>query len=249
MSLAGAATQAATSKRPALELRAVVKEYGQYAEKVQALKGVDLKIYPGEFVAVIGASGSGKSTALHAMGILDRPTSGDVLIDGQSTAKMSRTGAAKFRAKKLGFIFQGYNLIPRLTVMENVTLPGTFAGVAQSTLEERAKVLLGVVGLSHRIDHKAVHLSGGEQQRAAIARALINEPVLILADEPTGALDSTASANVMKLLANLNKERSTTIVFVTHDSTVAANGRRLVRLKDGKIIEDRPQTPTGAAGG
>lgn len=238
-----ATARASTGGSAALELRSVVKEYGQYAEKVQALKGVSLTVRPGELVAVIGASGSGKSTMLHMMGLLDKPSSGGIFVDGIDTTAMKRDEVARFRGRNLGYIFQGYNLIPRLTILENVLLPSSFSGGDAEKVRARAEELLRHVGLGHRMDHRAVHCSGGEQQRAAIARALVNDPVLILADEPTGALDSASSRKVMSILVELNRERGTTIVFVTHDTGVAAFGRRLVRLKDGQIIEDKAQTP------
>ncbi|HVL47155.1 MAG TPA: ABC transporter ATP-binding protein [Candidatus Thermoplasmatota archaeon] len=236
------------TRAAALELRGVVKEYGQYAETVRALRGIDLVIEAGELVAVVGASGSGKSTLLHMMGLLDKPTRGEVLVGGVPTTRMGRSEAARFRGRKLGYIFQGYNLIPRLTALENVLLPGTFAGGDRDALDRRARELLRLVGLGHRLDHRAVHLSGGEQQRAAIARALVHDPVLILADEPTGALDSTASRKVMEILARLNEERGATLVFVTHDLGVAAHGRRLVRLADGAVVEDAPAAKVVAGG-
>jgi len=199
---------------------------------------VSLNIYPGEFVSIIGPSGCGKSTLLHCMGLLDRPTSGKVLIDGKDTTKISGKEIALFRGEKLGFVFQSYNLIPRLTVLENVILPGLIMNKDQSELEKRAKSLLKDVGILHRCDHKGIHLSGGEKQRVAIARALINEPVLVLADEPTGALDSQSSIEIMKLLVKMNVNEHATFIFVSHELDIARYGERTIALKDGRIVGD-----------
>ncbi|HEC81272.1 MAG TPA: ABC transporter ATP-binding protein, partial [Thermoplasmatales archaeon] len=183
-------------------------------------------------------SGCGKSTLLHCMGLLDRPTSGKIYIEGKDTGQITGKEVAAFRGKRMGFVFQNYNLIPRLTVLENVMLPGLIAGKSVNQLKEKALSLLKEVGISHRAHHKGVHLSGGEQQRAAIARALINDPIIVLADEPTGALDSKSSKEIMELLENLNRNRGVTIVFVSHDEEIAGYGKRRIELKDGRIVSD-----------
>jgi len=227
-----------TSKKPIITLQSVSKKYDEYGVVVNALDNASLKIFPGEFVSIIGTSGSGKSTLLHCMGLLDRPTSGKVYIDEKDTSNITGKEIAQFRGEKLGFIFQNYNLIPRLTVLENVILPGLIMEKKQAELEDKAKMLLKEVGISHRADHKGIHLSGGEQQRVAIARALINDPVLILADEPTGALDTDSSSEVMEILCELNEKRNVTIVYVSHDIDIARYGNRTIALKDGKIVGD-----------
>ena len=225
-------------KQSIIKLDSVSKKYNEYGNVVNALDDVSLEIYPGEFVSIIGPSGSGKSTLLHCMGLLDRPTSGKLFIDGKDTLKISGKEIALFRGEKLGFVFQSYNLIPRLTVLENVILPGLIMEKEQDKLEKKAKVLLKEVGILHRADHKGIHLSGGEQQRVAIARALINDPVLVLADEPTGALDSDSSKEIMMLLVEMNKKRNMTSVFVSHDMHISSYGRRTLVLKDGRIAGD-----------
>ena len=221
-----------------IRLDHVSKKYNEYGVEVKALDCVSLEVSSGEFVSVIGASGCGKSTLLHCMGLLDRPTSGTVYIDGKDTSKISGREIAFFRGGKLGFVFQNYNLIPRLTVLENVMLPGLIMDREPSQLEKTAKMLLKDVGISHRANHKGVHLSGGEQQKVAIARALVNDPVLILADEPTGALDSENSTEIMRLLVKMNKKRKSTFVFVSHDMSIARYGKRTIILKDGGVIGD-----------
>ena len=225
-------------KQSIIRLDSVSKKYNDYGNVVNALDDVSLEIYPGEFVSIIGPSGSGKSTLLHCMGLLDRPSSGKVFIEGKDTSKISGKEIALFRGGKLGFVFQSYNLIPRLTVLENVTLPGLIMEKEPDELEKKANVLLKEVGILHRADHKGIHLSGGEQQRVAIARALINDPVLVLADEPTGALDSDSSKEIMMLLVKMNKKRNMTSVFVSHDMHISSYGRRTLALKDGKIVGD-----------
>ena len=225
-------------KQSIIKLDSVSKKYNEYGNVVNALDDVSLEIYPGEFVSIIGPSGSGKSTLLHCMGLLDRPTSGKLFIDGKDALKISGKEIALFRGEKLGFVFQSYNLIPRLTVLENVILPGLIMEKEQDKLERKAKVLLKEVGILHRADHKGIHLSGGEQQRVAIARALINDPVLVLADEPTGALDSDSSKEIMMLLVEMNKKRNMTSVFVSHDMHISSYGRRTLVLKDGRIAGD-----------
>jgi putative ABC transport system ATP-binding protein len=224
--------------KPIIRLRRITKKYNEYGITVKALNDVSLEIYPGEFVSIIGPSGCGKSTLLHCMGLLDRPTSGAVYIDGKDTSKITGKEIALFRGEKLGFVFQNYNLIPRLTVLENVMMPGLIMEREVSSLKKKAHGLLKEVGISHRADHKGVHLSGGEQQKVAIARALINDPVLVLADEPTGALDSENSKEIMKILAKMNKKRSATFVFVSHDMNIASYGERTIVLRDGKIAGD-----------
>ncbi|HDQ16323.1 MAG TPA: ABC transporter ATP-binding protein [Bacteroidetes bacterium] len=214
------------------------KRYDEYGVVVNALDDVSLNIFHGEFVSIIGTSGCGKSTLLHCMGLLDRPTSGKVYIENKDTSEISGKEIALFRGEKLGFVFQNYNLIPRLTVLENVILPGLIMQKDQPKLQKKAEELLKEVGIFHRAEHKGIHLSGGEQQRVAIARALINDPVLVLADEPTGALDTESSIDVMKILAKMNKNRNVTIVYVSHDIDIASFGRRTIALKDGKIIGD-----------
>jgi len=226
------------TKKAIIRLDCVSKKYNEYGVEVKALDKISLEIYPGELVSVIGPSGCGKSTLLHCMGLLDRPSSGSVYIDGKDTSKISGREVALFRGKKLGFVFQNYSLIPRLTVLENVMLPSLIMEKDTSIVKKKALVLLKEVGIDHRADHKGIHLSGGEQQKAAIARALINDPVLVLADEPTGALDSENSTEIMKLLVKMNEKRHATFVFVSHDMHIASYGKRTIVLKDGRIIGD-----------
>jgi len=226
------------NKQPIINLDCISKKYDEYGVVVNALDNVSLIIYPGEFVSIIGPSGCGKSTLLHCMGLLDRPTSGKVLIDGKDTSKISGKEIALFRGQKLGFVFQNYNLIPRLTVLENVVLPAIIMKKDREKTEEKARLLLKEVGILHRADHKGIHLSGGEQQRVSIARALINDPVLLLADEPTGALDSDSSCEIMDLLLKLNKKRGATSVYVSHDIDIAGYGYRTIALKDGVVVGD-----------
>jgi len=226
------------SNNPIIKLDGVTKRYSEYGVAVKALDDISLKIYPGEFVSIVGPSGSGKSTLLHCMGLLDRPSSGKIYLDGKDTSKISGKEIALFRGEKLGFVFQNYNLIPRLTALENVILPGLIMDKEPNVLEKKAKSLLKEVGIIHRADHKSIHLSGGEQQRVAIARSLINDPVLILADEPTGALDSDSSKDIMELLVKTNKKRGVTLLFVSHDTQVASYGKRTIIIKDGKVVGD-----------
>jgi len=228
----------AKKRNPIIMLDNISKNYDEYGVEIKALDRISLKIYPGEFVSIIGPSGSGKSTLLHCMGLLDRPSTGYVYIEGKNISKISGKEVAMFRGDKLGFVFQNYNLIPRLTVLENVILPGLIMKRDPTNLEKRAKELLKEVGIYHRADHKGIHLSGGEQQRVAIARSLINDPVLILADEPTGALDTDSSEEIMDLLVKVNKNRNVTSIFVSHDMHIASYGKRTLVLKDGRIVGD-----------
>jgi len=225
-------------KQPIIQLDKTCKKYKEYGIEVKALNNISLKIFPGELVSIVGPSGCGKSTLLHCMGLLDRATSGTIYIDGKDTSKISGKEISLFRGEKLGFIFQNYNLIPRLTVLENVLLPGQIMEKEEKALKKRAESLLKDVGISHRAKHKGIHLSGGEAQRVAIARALINDPVLILADEPTGALDSESSGDIMDLLVEMNGIKNITTVFVSHDMEIAKYGKRTVVLKDGEIVGD-----------
>jgi len=199
------------------------------------LKGVSLDIFPGEFVSIIGPSGSGKSTLMNMVGVLDIPTKGKVLLKGKDIAQYSESGLAQLRGKSIGFIFQQFNLISTLTALENVIFPTIFQGVPEKERTRRAKKLLEIVGLSDRMHHKPNELSGGQQQRVAIARALINNPEIILADEPTGNLDSISGKQVMDLLSRLHREEKKTIVLVTHDIELVKYSSRKVYIKDGII--------------
>ena len=233
----------ARKKYPLIKIDHVSKRYDEYGVVVKALDNVSLNVYSGEFVSIIGPSGSGKSTLLHCMGLLDRPSSGKVFIDNKDTSNISGKEIAQFRGEKLGFVFQNYNLIPRITVLENVILPGLILEKNQTKLEEKAKILLKEVGIIHRKNHKGVHLSGGEQQRVAIARSLINDPVVVIADEPTGTLDTESSGEIMEILLELNEKRDVTTVFVSHNLDVARYGKRTIVIQDGKIVADTKGDP------
>jgi putative ABC transport system ATP-binding protein len=204
---------------------------------VQALKGVDLDIKKGDFTAIIGPSGCGKSTLMHIAGILDKADSGKLEIDGVDVSKIKDKDAHKIRAKKIGFIFQGFNLIPTLTAVENIMLAGKYGGLNTAARKERAIELMRMVGLAEREDHRPNELSGGQQQRVALARALMNNPAIILADEPTGELDTNTSIEIINLLKKLNKENNQTFLIVTHNMEVAESCNKIIRLKDG--LNDR----------
>ena len=224
-----------------IELRDVYKIYGEGLEsEVRALDGVSLKIEKGEFVAVVGQSGSGKSTMMNVLGCLDIPTRGDYFLDGVDVRELSDKELSRIRNKQIGFIFQQYNLIQNLTVLENVELPLIYQGIDPIDRRELAMEALGRVGLADRAQHKPTQMSGGQQQRVAIARAISTHPPIIMADEPTGALDSRTGHEVLGFLQQLNKEGST-VILITHDNGIAATARRVVRIADGKIIEDHPQ--------
>jgi putative ABC transport system ATP-binding protein len=216
----------------------VHKDYAMGDQVVHALAGVSLTIETGEFVAVTGASGSGKSTFMHIVGLLDSPTSGVYELDGVEVGTLSRVALAALRSRKLGFVFQAYNLLARTSAVENVELPLLYAGVSDAERKRRATEALGVVALSDRLASEPNQLSGGQQQRVAIARAIVNNPSLILADEPTGALDSKSSEDVLQLFRHLNVEQGITILLVTHDPGIAAHADRLITFRDGAVVGD-----------
>ena len=222
--------------KPIIELKNVKKNYQLGKVNVTALDGVTMKINKNEFISIVGASGSGKSTLLHVMCCLSRPTEGKVLIDGKNTAEMDDNELAIIRGKKIGFVFQTFNLIQRLSALENVTLPMWFLGKSEKEREERAKKLLKMVGLEHRMKHKPSEMSGGERQRVAIARALANDPPVIVGDEPTGNLDSKTGKEIINIFRNLYKQ-GRTVILVTHDLNIAKQTKRRIYLKDGKIIK------------
>lgn len=225
-------------KKVMITTQSLKKSYTRGEETVHALKGVDLELKSGEFVSIMGPSGSGKSTLLHLMGGLDRPTSGSILIDQVSLQTLSDAELSLFRRRKLGFIFQFFNLLPTLSAIENVTLPMMLDDQPFSKLEPRARELLKMMGIEKRMHHTPDQLSGGEMQRVAIARALMSDPVLILADEPTGNLDSKTGDSVLKLLSEMVQETKKTILMVTHDEKAASIATRRIRVRDGLIESD-----------
>ncbi len=237
--LAGVTVAAAAA---AFELRGITKIYGSGATEVRALDGIDLTIQAGEFTAVMGASGSGKSTCMNILGCLDKPTSGQYLFHGVDVAALGRDQLAMVRRHFIGFVFQGFNLLPRTSALENVELPLSYRHVSAAEQRARAMAALAAVGLEGREHHTPGELSGGQQQRVAIARALVTEPSLLLADEPTGNLDSAKSVEVMELIARLNEERGITVLMVTHEPDLAKFARRVVTFRDGRIVDDRRRT-------
>jgi putative ABC transport system ATP-binding protein len=222
---------------PLIEARELVKTYTMGDQTVHALRGVSLSIAEGEFVAIMGASGSGKSTLMNILGCLDLPTSGEYRLANENVEGMQSDQLASIRNRRIGFVFQQFNLLPRTSALENVELPMVYAGIKSEARKEKAKAALARVGLAERMDHTPAELSGGQQQRVAIARALVNNPQLILADEPTGALDSQTSEDIMKLLTELNQQ-GMTVVLVTHEHDVAAWARRRIVFRDGLMVED-----------
>jgi len=237
------------SKTALIEVRDLTKVYGEGLYAVQALRGVSLTVYRGDFLAIMGPSGSGKSTFMHLLGCLDQPTSGSYRLAGQEVSGLTRDQLAMIRSRQIGFVFQSFNLLPRTTALENVELPMLYAGVPQRERYERARQLLEQVGLGNRMDHRPNELSGGQQQRVAIARSLANGAPLLMADEPTGNLDSASSVEIMTLFRNLNRESGITVVVVTHATDVAAWLERIVTFRDGSIIDDRPSREVlGGAG-
>jgi len=226
-----------------IEVKDLIKTYHLGSVEVPALRGVSFRIERGEVVAIMGQSGSGKSTLMHILGCLDQPTSGHYFLGGKDIAGMNDDELAVIRNREIGFVFQMFNLLPRMTVRRNAELPLMYnGGDLNKEAHRRADAILEAVGLGDRINHRPTELSGGQQQRVAIARALINEPALLLADEPTGNLDSRTGAEIMRLLLELNKERGLTLVIVTHDPSIAAQTRRVIRLRDG-LIENGSAQP------
>ena len=222
----------------AIELHGVFKEYTIEATRVEALRGVSLKIPEGAMVAVTGKSGAGKSTLLHIIGTLDRPTTGQVLVNGVDVSSMSDRALSQFRNRSIGFVFQMNNLLPEFTAVENVMMPGIIAGLSRSSLRDRAKTLLGAVGLGERLEHKPGELSGGEQQRVTIARALMMAPPLLVADEPTGNLDRKTSLMIQDLLIDLVRSNGMTLLLVTHDLELAARLPSQIVMEDGLVARD-----------
>jgi len=226
-------------RTPSIRLENVFKTYGAGGTAVHALAGVSLDVEPGEYVAVMGASGSGKSTLMHVIGCLDAPTSGRYLLDGLDVGELDDGDLATVRGRKVGFVFQSFNLLPRTSAIANVELPLVYAGVGRAERRARAEAALDAVGLADRREHRPSELSGGQQQRVAVARALVTSPSLLLADEPTGNLDSHATVELLRVVDALN-EAGHTVVVVTHEDDVARHARRIVRLVDGAVVEDRP---------
>jgi putative ABC transport system ATP-binding protein len=224
-------------RRAVIDIRNITKVYNMGDIEVHALRGVSLTIYAGEFVSIMGPSGSGKSTLMNVLGALDQPTSGEYFLDGEDVSRLDESDLARVRNKKIGFVFQSFNLLKRTTALRQVELPLIYGGGSRRT--ERAKAALESVGLGQRMHHLPSELSGGQQQRVAIARALVNEPAIILADEPTGNLDSRSGTEVMRIFQDLNRNRGITTVFVTHDPWIARHTNRVIMLRDGKIVADR----------
>lgn len=222
-----------------VELRDVKKNYRMGKVIVPALRGISLHVAKGEFLAILGPSGSGKSTLLNIIGCLDRPDEGEVIIDGMDVLKLKDEQLAEIRLRKIGFVFQFFNLLPRLSAVENVELPMLLAGVQEEKARERAKYLLELVGLGARLNHRPFELSGGEQQRVAIARALVNDPKIVLADEPTGNLDTKSGEEIIKLMKQLNSKLKQTFIVVTHDRKIASIADRIIHLRDGMIVGEK----------
>jgi putative ABC transport system ATP-binding protein len=242
----------AGARHPAIEAIDVSRTYELDGVSVPALRGVSLTIEPGEYVAVIGPSGSGKSTLMHLLGGLDRPTGGRLIIGGRDVGALSATELAELRNRTIGFVFQAFHLLPRTSAVDNVALPLVYRGIGARQRRQRAAAMLDRVGLGHRLEHRPNQLSGGEQQRVAIARALVTDPTVLLADEPTGNLDSATGEAVLALLEELNAEAGVALVMVTHDQEVAARARRRIAVRDGLVVSDdavHDRPPSGASDG
>lgn len=227
--------------QPIIELTDIKREYKIGSEEIHALKGVSLNIFKNEYVALMGPSGSGKSTLMNMLGCLDSPSSGEYVLNNIAVAKMTDNELAEVRNKQIGFVFQTFNLLPRSTTLENVMLPLVYSGIPKAKREEMAKRVLDQVGLANRMSHKPNELSGGQRQRVAIARALVNNPTIILADEPTGNLDSKTSVEIMGLFEEIHKNGNT-IILVTHEEDIALHAHRIVRLRDGIVETDKPNS-------
>ena len=233
---------------PVIAVRDLAKTYSTGVVDVHAVRGIDLDIEAGEFVSLVGPSGSGKSTFMHILGCLDRPTRGTYHLDGRDVSRLSRDQLAEVRNGKIGFVFQGFNLLARTSALENVELPLLYRGAVRGgERRRRAHAMLDAVGLSDRVDHHPNQLSGGQQQRVAIARALVNDPAILLADEPTGNLDSTTSREVLDLFRQLNAGRGITVILITHDPEIARHGDRIVQFRDGLIVRDEARVAGEAA--
>ena len=230
----------AVAGAPLVEVDQLTKVYPNAVDTPPALGGVSLTVNRGEFVAVMGPSGSGKSAFMNIVGCLDAPTTGSYRLDGHDVAAMNHDALAELRNRTLGFVFQGFNLLPRLTALENVMLPMVYAGAARARRRERAQAVLEATGLGHLGDRRPSQLSGGQQQRVAIARALVNQPLLLLADEPTGNLDTQTSQDVMGVFTRLNREQGITVLLVTHEPDIAQYAQRLIKFRDGHVIYDGP---------
>lgn len=223
-----------------IQVKNLVKTYSEGDTSTTVLKSVSFEVEKGEFVAIMGPSGSGKSTLLHMLGLLDEPTSGSYLFDGQDSKTFDEIAISKLRNNKFGFIFQAFNLLPKTTVLENVKLPLLYSDIPKSEWDKRAIEAIKLVELSHRLDHESNELSGGEKQRVAIARALVTSPELIFADEPTGNLDSKTGKIIMDFIQKLNDEKGHTILLITHETSTAEHAKRIIRIQDGEIVSDEP---------